>query len=191
MEVLARLTTGVAATTSQTETVAGWDIRTVMFAISMMDCFTILVFLMLIAYLKRRQDAYIEENDDAVISLPDYTVMVWGIPKDATDDEVSKHFEQFGVVSDCVVVKDRGKVMGTRMKRSKLLDRLVTMKIDAAFYEAKGRDTLGRGLVVHSPRSPHHVSAILKAPTCVHLFFVTSLSRQMSDSVLHHVYACN
>lgn len=75
LDLLARFTTGVAATTTQSETVAGWDIRTVMFAVSAMDCFAILVFLMLVAYLKTRQNAYIEENDDAVISLPDYTVM--------------------------------------------------------------------------------------------------------------------
>lgn len=66
-----------------------------------------------------------------------------GITKDATEDEVCQHFESFGVVSDCVVVKDIGKVMGTRMQRSKLLSKLVTMKIDAAYYEAKGRRTIG------------------------------------------------
>ena len=36
-----------------------------------------------------------------------------------------------------MVVKDRGTVMGTRMKRSKLLDQLVALKIDAAYYQAK------------------------------------------------------
>jgi chemotaxis protein histidine kinase CheA len=160
MEVLARLTTGVAATTAQTKTVAGWDIRTVMFAISVIDCFAVLVFLLLIAYLRKRQARYIEENDDAVISLPDYSVMVWGIPKDATEDEVSRHFERFGVVSDCAVVKDIGKVMGTRMKRSRLLDTLISLKIDAAYYEAKGRTGIGR---VQTKRIDAQKAKIIKA----------------------------
>ena len=76
MEVLARVTTGVAATTLQEETIAGWDVRTIMLVIAALDCFAVLCFLIMIAHLKRRQDQYVEENDDAVTSLPDYTV--WG-----------------------------------------------------------------------------------------------------------------
>jgi len=82
MEALARFTTGVAATTTQDNTIAGWDVRSVMLAISGVDCFVVSVFLLLVVYLRRRQNAYIQENDDAVISLPDYTVEVgfggWG-----------------------------------------------------------------------------------------------------------------
>lgn len=69
---------------------------------------------------------------------------VWGIPRDATREEMTSHFQRFGVVADCVVTQDRGKVMGTRMKRSKLLDKLISLKIDAAYYEAKERATMLR-----------------------------------------------
>ena len=132
MEVLARVTTGVAATTLQEETIAGWDVRTIMLVIAALDCFAVLCFLIMIAHLKRRQDQYVEENDDAVTSLPDYTVWVWGIPKDATEEEVNKLFSQFGTVADVAVTKDIGKVMSARIKRANQLDNLMDLKIDAA-----------------------------------------------------------
>ena len=53
----------------------------VMLIISCLDVFAILCFLIMIAHLKRRQDAYVEENDDAVVSLPDYSVVVWASPR--------------------------------------------------------------------------------------------------------------
>ena len=137
MEVLARVTTGVVATTSQDKTVEGWDMRLVMLVISCLDVFAILCFLIMIAHLKRRQDAYVEENDDAVVSLPDYSVVVWGIPKDADEDSLIAHFSQFGDLADCVVVKDLGKVMGPRIRRAAQLDVLKNMKIQAAAFEIK------------------------------------------------------
>ena len=141
MEVLARVTTGVAATTLQEETIAGWDVRTIMLVIAALDCFAVLCFLIMIAHLKRRQDQYVEENDDAVTSLPDYTVWVWGIPKDATEEEVNKLFSQFGTVADVAVTKDIGKVMSARIKRANQLDNLMDLKIDAAAYTQKNMTT--------------------------------------------------
>jgi len=137
MEVLARVTTGVVATTSQEDTIEGWDMRLVMLIISCLDVFAILCFLIMIAHLKRRQDAYVEENDDAVVSLPDYSVVVWGIPKDADEDSLVKHFSQFGALADCVVVRDLGKVMSPRIARAAQLDYLKNMKIQAAAFEIK------------------------------------------------------
>ena len=187
IEVLARFTTGVATTTNQKETFGGWDVKDVMLALAAIDCFAICAFLVLISNLKRRQKEYIKENDEAVISLSDYSVMVWGIPRDATEDEVSAHFWQFGDVADCVVAKDIGKVMGMRMKRAKMLDKLVSMKYDAAYYEAHER---GMMLAMQQKRISKQKASIIKCDnfieaklqkgftsTCAFVTFEESTSR--------------
>ena len=159
MEVLARVTTGVVATTSQEKTVEGWDMRLVMLIISCLDVFAVLCFLIMIAHLKRRQDAYVEENDDAVVSLPDYSVVVWGIPKDADEAELIAHFSQFGDVADCVVVRDLGKVMGPRIRRAAQLNHLKNMKMQAAAFEIKRQS---RALRVQLKRIERHKKRVEK-----------------------------
>ena len=52
---------------------------------------------------------------------------------------MEKHFAQFGAVADCVVVKDFGSVMGSRMARAGHLAKLKLLKFDAAFYQAERR----------------------------------------------------
>jgi len=139
MSSMAQVTTGVVATTNQDDTIGGWNVKTVMLTVSSLDSLTIVIFLFLVLDLRRRQDQYIAENDDAIISLPDYTVEVWGIPEDATEAEVTTHFRQFGRLADCVVVQDRGKVMGFRIRRYKLLEKLISMKLKASYYAGKGK----------------------------------------------------
>lgn len=143
-ENLAELTTGVAAATSQDETMFGINMKTIMFVISCLDCLAILAFVIYAWRMKAKQDRYVRENDEAISSLPDYSVQAWNIPKDTEEADIKKHFQQYGVVADCVVVKDIGKVMGLRQRRAKLIDKLVSLKIDAAYYTAKGKSRLLR-----------------------------------------------
>ena len=138
MDALARVTTGVTASTSQDDTIGGWDVRKVMLAVVGLDALSMLCFLIMVAHLKRKQEEYVEKNDDAVTSLPDYSVWVWGIPTNATEEEVKEHFSQFGEIWDCVVVKDIGKVMGARITRAKLINTLITMKIQCSGRKNKG-----------------------------------------------------
>ena len=147
MEVLARLTTGVAATTTQEDTINGWDVRTVMLAIACLDCFAVLCFLIMVAHLKRMQTAYVDANDDAVTSLPDYSIMVWNIPGEQKRDtkklekELAAHFEIVGgPVADVVVTEDQGKVMAARLKRAEQLDVLIDKKIGAARAKLAGKN---------------------------------------------------
>lgn len=159
MEALSRITVGVMATTGQDDSVEGIDMRDIMLAVASIDVFAILCFLIMIAHLKRRQDKYVEENDDAVVSLPDYSIVAWGIPKDATEEECVAHFSQFGDLADVVVVKDLGKVMGPRMARAKQLDYLKDMKIDAAAMELKKRE---RALALQLKRVDRYKKKIVK-----------------------------
>ena len=138
MDALARVTTGVTASTSQDDTIGGWDVRDVMLAVVSLDSLSMLCFLIMVAHLKRKQDEYVEKNDDAVTSLPDYAVQVWGIPTDTTEAEVKEHFSKYGEIWDCVVVKDIGKVMGARITRAKLINTLITMKIQCSGRVNKG-----------------------------------------------------
>jgi DNA-directed RNA polymerase II subunit RPB7 len=159
MQILARVTTGVVAATTQSDTFRGWDMKMIMLIVSCIDVFVVLCYLLMIAHLKRRQEAYVEENDDAVVSLPDYSVMVWGIPKDADEDSMISHFTQFGELADCVIVKDLGKVMGPRIRRAKQLVYLKNMKIQAKYYEIK---MYARGLRVQLKRIERYKKRILR-----------------------------
>ena len=66
MDALARVTTGVTASTSQEDTIGGWDVRKVMLAVVGLDALSMLCFLIMVAHLKRKQEEYVEKNDDAV-----------------------------------------------------------------------------------------------------------------------------
>jgi hypothetical protein len=164
MGALARVTAGVMATTDQTDSIGGIDIRTIMLVVVSIDVFCILCFLIMIAHLKRRQDRYVEENDDAVVSLPDYSVMVWGIPTDATEEQLVAHFSKFGQLADVVLVKDLGRVMAPRMRRATQLDYLKDLKIDAAAMTLKHRV---RALKVIFPKSQHCLPPLVQFTTAV------------------------
>jgi hypothetical protein len=63
-------TMGVSAATKQDTTIAGWSSKSVMLVLSVLDSLVIMAFLFIVVYLKCKQAAYIDENDDAVTSLP-------------------------------------------------------------------------------------------------------------------------
>lgn len=200
MGALARVTAGVMATTDQTDSIGGIDIRTIMLVVVSIDVFCILCFLIMIAHLKRRQDRYVEENDDAVVSLPDYSVMVWGIPTDATEEQLVAHFSKFGQLADVVLVKDLGRVMAPRMRRATQLDYLKDLKIDAAAMTLKHRV---RALKVQTRRIERYQKRVAKtndkiekalekgfAAVCAFITFTEPESRAVCVDAYNEQWSC-
>ena len=117
----------------------GMDIRTVMAFFSVLDVFSILCFMALIAVLVRRMRKYVMRVDEAMLTLADFSVQVRGLPIDATEDEVRDHFEQVGPVADVVIARSYGAVLRRRIKRSKLFQRAELLKFELSAIRHKCR----------------------------------------------------
>ena len=86
------------------------------------DILGCVLFLIMCAFFSRRQKQIVRAVDEDSIEITDYSVMIKGLPEDATDkEEVRCFFElKFGKVVDAVLAKNDGVLLYYYKKRSTL-----------------------------------------------------------------------
>ena len=86
------------------------------------DLLGCVLFLVMCAFFSRRQKQIVRAVDEDSIEITDYSVMIKGLPEDATDkEEVRCFFElKFGKVVDAVLAKNDGVLLYYYKKRSTL-----------------------------------------------------------------------
>jgi hypothetical protein len=88
----------------------------------MADILGCILFLVMCVFFARRQRQIVRAVDEDSIEITDYSVMIKGLPEDATDkEEVRCFFElKFGKVVDAVLAKNDGVLLHHYKKRSAL-----------------------------------------------------------------------
>ena len=71
-------------------------------------------------YLYRLKDKLREKNDESMITMDDYTVKVYGLPQDVTEDRVRAHFGRFGEFHEIVFGRDLKELIDLRRKMLRL-----------------------------------------------------------------------
>jgi len=103
---LARLTIGNARTggtnSSHSLTLLGGTItgKEVSFSLMVSDLCLSIFFIGFMFFLRHKVNRVVQETDANNVTSGDYTVMVQGLPDDATQDEVRRHFSELFQLSD-------------------------------------------------------------------------------------------
>lgn len=71
-------------------------------------------------YLYWLKDKLREKNDESMITMDDYTVKVYGLPQDVTEDRVRAHFGRFGEFHEIVFGRDLKELIDLRRKMLRL-----------------------------------------------------------------------
>ena len=71
-------------------------------------------------YLYWLKDKIREQNDESMITMDDYTVKVYGLPEDVTEDRVRAHFGRFGEFHEIVFGRDLKELIDLRRKMLRL-----------------------------------------------------------------------
>ena len=69
-------------------------------AIVVFDAIIMFTISFMIVYMYTLKGRYKEKNDQSTITLDDYTVKVYGLPEDATEEKVREHFARHGELHD-------------------------------------------------------------------------------------------
>ena len=93
-----------------------------LYGAAMADILGCILFLVMCVFFARRQRQIVRAVDEDSIEITDYSVMIKGLPEDATDkEEVRCFFElKFGKVVDAVLAKNDGVLLHYYKKRSAL-----------------------------------------------------------------------
>lgn len=95
--------------------------RDASFVLAIADCAITLVFIFATWRLKIFQEKAIVAIDEDTITASDYSVLVEGIPKDATDpDEIRAFFSRYGEVADVAIGLNNGRLIDLFQKRGTL-----------------------------------------------------------------------
>jgi len=71
-------------------------------------------------YLYWLKDKMRDKNDESMITMDDYTVKVYGLPQDVTEDRVRAHFGRFGEFHEIVFGRDLKELIDLRRKMLRL-----------------------------------------------------------------------
>lgn len=69
-------------------------------AIVVFDAIIMFIISFMIVYMYTQKRRYKEKNDQSTITLDDYTVKVYGLPEDTTEEKVREHFARHGELHD-------------------------------------------------------------------------------------------
>ena len=95
--------------------------REASFVLAIADCAITLVFIFATWKLKVFQEKAIIAIDEDTITASDYSILVEGIPKDATDpDEIRAFFSRYGEVADVAIGLNNGRLIDLFQKRGVL-----------------------------------------------------------------------
>ena len=114
----------------------GIDARGIMTIIVILDVVCVALFLLVLFWLNRRHNALEEEADMSSVTVDDYAVQVFGLPRNATVEAVEAWFGRFGKVAAVYQAQDISNTIAMRKK-------LATSLRSAARANAVG-DTRGR-----------------------------------------------
>lgn len=104
--------------------------------ILMFDLFYSFAFLVFLRAFMKVSGNVTLKNREAFEKPSDYTVSVWGLPHDTTEQEVSLHFSQlFGEVAEVSLARNYNGKLFLYKKRSK-----ISIKLEIAIAEAREKD---------------------------------------------------
>ena len=86
----------------------------------MIDFFCAFLVIGVTMYLYWLKDKIREQNDQNMITMDDYTVKVYGLPEDVTEDRVRAHFGRFGEFHEIVFGRDLKEIIDLRRKMLRL-----------------------------------------------------------------------
>ena len=79
--------------------------------ISYIDASSALLALLIAIYLLHLSYQFVTKVDKRCLEVSDFTILVHGLPSDATPEEVGEHFGRFGEVIEAQLICDLGPVL--------------------------------------------------------------------------------
>jgi len=100
------------------------DKEEVIVAEAIMDVLGLLPLVVFLVWMYRKQDAIVADVDANSVTVDDYTVLVKGLPKIASDTSLLQHMERFGQVVEVQLGRDVGNMLNLTMRRGALAKRI-------------------------------------------------------------------